>query len=142
MRQRTPLPIRSALALAATTVLTLAACSDDSGGGGGSGGGGSTEAFCEQIEALAGSTEETTEEQDIASFRALAEAAPSEISDEMNDLVEIFEQLQAFDLEAAADDEMEDFFALASDLEDTSAEIEDFAVENCPDLPGDLFDSE
>jgi hypothetical protein len=60
----------------------------------------------------------------------------------MNQLVEAFEQLQAFDPEAASEEEMADFLTLADGLDEASTAVEEFALENCPDLPADLFETE
>jgi hypothetical protein len=137
MRQRTSRPIRLAIVLSAGTALSLAGCGSDSGGGGGS-----TDAFCEEVTALAASDADTTEEQDLAALQAVAASAPGEISDEMNQLVEAFEELQAFDAEAASDDEMADFLALAASIEEVGTAVEAFATENCPDLPAEVFSTE
>ena len=83
-----------------------------------------------------------TEEENLAALQSLADAAPSEISDEMNELVDGFEQLQSFDPEAASDEEMTEFLAIAGSLDEASTAIEEFALENCPDLPADLFATE
>ena len=136
MRQRTSRPIRLAIVLSAGTALSLAGCGSDSGGGG------STDAFCEEVTAIAASDADTTEEQDLAALQAIAASAPSEISDEMNQLVEAFEELQAFDAEAASDDEMADFLALAASIEEVGTAVEAFATENCPDLPAEVFSTE
>ncbi len=134
MRQRTSRPTRRAIAVAATTTLALAACGSD--------GGGSTDAFCEEIVALDESDADTTEEQNLAALQALAAAAPGDISDEMNQLVDAFEQVQAFDAESASEDEMTDFLALAGSIDEASTAVEEFAAENCPDLPADFFGDE
>ncbi len=128
--------IRFATCLTAGAALTLAACGSDDGGGG------STDAFCEQITALADSDADTTEEQDLSELQAVADAAPSEISDEMEQLIEGFEKLQAFDAAAASEEETADFIALAADFDEASTKIEAFTLENCPDLPADFFSTE
>jgi hypothetical protein len=144
MRQRTPRPIRLATGLVAAAALALAACGSDGDagdGGGGDGGddGGSSEAFCTEIQALAESTEETTEEEDLAALQAVADVAPDGIADEMNQLVDGLEQLQTFDPEAATEEEMTDFLEFTDDLGAAGTAVEEFALENCPDLPADLF---
>jgi hypothetical protein len=110
--------------------------------GGGGSGGGSTEAFCDEIQTLAESTGETTEEEDLAALQKVADVAPDEIADEMNELLDGFEQLQAFDPEAASEEEMGDFLAIADGLDEASTAIEEFALDNCPDIPADLFETE
>ena len=60
----------------------------------------------------------------------------------MNELVDGFEQLQSFDAEAASEEEMGEFLAVAGSLDEASTAVEEFALENCPDLPADLFDTE
>jgi hypothetical protein len=69
----------------------------------------------------------------------VADVAPDEIADEMNKLVDGLEQLQTFDPEAATEEEMTDFLAFTEDLGAAGAAVEEFALENCPDLPADLF---
>jgi hypothetical protein len=136
MRLRASRTTRLATCLAAGAALTLAACGSDDGGGG------STEAFCEEMTALAESGDNTTEEQDLAALRSAAEAAPGEISDEMDELVEGLEQLQSFDADAASEEEMTEFLAIAGSLDEASTTVEQFAKENCPDLPADFFGTE
>jgi hypothetical protein len=136
MRQHALRPVRLAVGLTAAAGLALAACGSDSGGGG------STDAFCEEIQALAESSDDTTEAEDLAALQSVADAAPSEISDAMNELVDGFEQLQSFDAEAASEAEMGEFLAIAGGLDEASTAVEEFALENCPDLPADLFSTE
>ena len=120
--------------------LALTACGGgDSGDDGGGSSGRNTEAFCDEIVALAESADDATSDQLLASTRAVADVAPDEISDEMDQLVDGFEQLQAFDPRTASDEEMGRFVAMADELEVASAAIEDFATEHCSDLPADLF---
>ncbi len=137
MRQTATRPIRLATGLLAISAMTIAACGSDDGGGGGS-----TEAFCEEIQTLAESEGETTEAEDLAALQTVADVAPSEIADEMNELVDGFEQLQAFDAEAASEEEMADFLVIAGSLDEASTAIEEFALANCPDIPADLFATE
>jgi hypothetical protein len=122
-----------ALCIAAGSTVALTACSGDDGGG-------NTEAFCEELEQLAASTDDTTDAEDLAILQAIADVAPSEVSGAMDELVNVFEQLQSFDPESATDDEMADFLALADGVDQAGAELEAFATENCPDLPADIFD--
>ena len=133
MRRRTPRPVHLAVGLTAAAALALAACGSDSGGGG------STDAFCDEIQALAESNGETTEEEDLAVLQSVADSAPSEISDAMDELVDGLEQLQSFDAEAASEEEMAEFLAVAGSLDEASTQVEEFALENCPGLPADLF---
>ena len=137
MRRRAPRPIRLAVGLAAVSALTLAACDGDSDSSGSN-----TDAFCEEITALAGSGDDTTEEEGLEAFRSIADVAPDEISDEMDQLVEAFEQLQTFDPEAASEDEIAEFVAIAEGLDEASSTVEQFARDNCPDLPDDFFGTE
>ncbi len=136
MRHHARRPVQLAVGFAAAAGLALAACGSDSGGGG------STDAFCEEIQALAESDGGTTEEEDLAALQSVADAAPSEISDEMDELVDGLEQLQSFDAEAASEDEMAEFLAVAGSLDDASTTVEEFALENCPDIPADVFATE
>jgi hypothetical protein len=136
MRPSRTRTIRLGFTLAVGALLTLTACGDDDGAGGG---GGSTEAFCEEITAVAESDDEGSQEANLAAIQAVADAAPSEIADEMNQLVDAFEQLQSFDPQAASEEQMAEFLEIAEGVEETSEAIEEYAIENCPDLPADLF---
>jgi hypothetical protein len=142
MRRRAPRPIRLAIGLAAVSALTLGACDADNDVGEDGGGAASTSAFCERIAELADSAADTTEEEGLDAFRSIADAAPEEISDEMDQLVEAFERLQSFDPEAASEDEMAEFMELAEGLDEASATVEEYARDNCPDLPADFFGTE
>ena len=132
MRQRAPRSVRLAVGLTVGAALALAACGSESGGG-------STDAFCERIQAVAESGDDTTDEENLAALQSVADAAPSEISDEMNQLVDGFAQVQSFDVEAASEEEMVEFLATVDGLDGASTAIEEFALANCPDLPADLF---
>lgn len=144
MRHRATRPHKILIGLAACGAIGLAACGSDgdgdSGGDGGGGGGASTEAFCDELNALAEAGPDTTEEEDFAALQAIAVTAPDEISGAMGELVDIFEQFQALDPENASEDELAGFEDLLSDLEQASADVEAFATENCPGLPADFFD--
>jgi hypothetical protein len=126
-------PIRLAVALAAGAALALTACGDDDSSGG------DVDTFCEEITTLAESEDSGDDATNLAMLQSVADAAPSEISDEFDELVDAFEQLQSFDAEAATDEEMAEFLDIADGLDEASARIEEFAVENCPDLPAGLF---
>ena len=141
MRHSTSRPIRLAIALAVGGALALTACGDDDEGGGG-GGGGSTESFCDELAALEERGEDPTYEQVLESLRSLADVTPDEVSGEMDQLVDAFEQLQSFDAESASDEELARFAAMAEELDEASATIEEFAVANCPGLPDDVFGTE
>ena len=99
----------------------------------------STDAFCQQLPALADSDVDTTEAKDLAALQQVADAAPSEISDEMDLLVEAFERLRTFDSETASEEELADFLEFTEGLDGASTTVEEFAGENCPDLPPDFF---
>ena len=97
------------------------------------------DAFCQQLPALADFDVDTTEAEDLAALQQVADAAPSEISDEMDLLVEAFERLRTFDSETASEEELADFPEFAEGLDGASTTVEEFAGENCPDLPPDFF---
>ena len=136
MRERTTRPTRRATGLVATAALVLAACGSDDDAGG------NTDAFCEEIQALAESSDDTSEAESLAALQSVADAAPDEISGAMNELVAGFEQLLSFDPEAASEEEMTDFLAIAGGLDEASTAVEEFALENCPGLPADVFATE
>ena len=98
-----------------------------------------TDAFCQQLPALADSDVDTTEAEDLAARQQVADAAPSEISNEMDLLVEAFERLRTFDSETASEEELADFPEFTEGLDGASTTVEEFAGENCPDLPPDFF---
>jgi len=137
MRQRTPPPIRLAIGLATCATLAFAACGGDSDGGSD---GGSTEAFCDDLLAINEASDDISDEDGLALLQSAADSAPSEISSEMDGFVEMFEQLLAFDAAAATDEELAEFTASAPDFEESTTKIEEFATENCPDLPADFFE--
>ena len=127
----------TAVGVTAAGMLTLAACGSEEGGGGS--GSGSTDAFCEEFTTFANFGDESTDERDLDALKATADAAPDEISDEMDQLVEAFERLRSFNPEAASEEELAEFLAIAEGLEEASATVEEFTMENCPDLPADFF---
>jgi hypothetical protein len=85
---------------------------------------------------------DTTEEEDLAQIRAIADSAPGEISDAMDTLVDAFEQLQDFDFENATEEQMEEFGELLPAFEEATTAVESYARDNCPDLPDDFFSTE
>lgn len=134
MTTPTSRPIRLLAGIAACTGLALAACgSDDEGGGG------STEAFCNEIETFA-QTPDNGDDANTAALQSLADTAPTEISGDMDILLEVFRDLQDLDLESASEDAIADLESRAAELDEASANIETFAQENCPDLPADIFE--
>jgi hypothetical protein len=54
-------------------------------------------------------------------------------------LVDAFEQLLSFDAEAASEEQMGEFLEIAAGVDEASTRVEEFAAENCPDLPADVF---
>lgn len=143
MRQRTTRPIRRATGLIAAAAMAVAACGSDGDTGGGDGGeGGDVDAFCEEIQSLAESSEETSEAESLAALQSVADAAPDDIAGEMDELVAGFELLRTFDPEAASEEEMTDFLAIADGLDEAGTADEEFALENCPELPSDVFSTE
>lgn len=140
MRPRAPRPTRMLIGLAACGSLALVACGsdDDSNSGGGSG----DEAFCAALAESAESDLDTTEEEDLEMLRSIAASAPGEISDDMDTLVDVFEQLQGFDFENATEDQVAEFEELLPTFEEATATVESYARDNCPDLPDDFFSTE
>jgi hypothetical protein len=142
MRSRPARSTRILIALTACGSLALAACGSDGDSGGDSGGGDDVEAFCAALAESAESDLDTTEEEDLEQLQAIADAAPGEVSDAMDTLVDIFEQLQSIDFETATEDELAEFEELLPTFEEATAEVEDYARDNCPDLPDDFFSTE
>ena len=132
MPRSTPIRYGSVL-LAAGALIAATACGGDDDG---ESSGGSTEEFCDDFAALADTDAEPEQ------LRSLADSAPSEVSDAMNRFVEIADQMDAFDEENASEEDLDGFFSLLTDLEESSTEIEAFLVDNCPDLPPGLVSEE
>ena len=133
MRTRRSRLIHLLAGVSLCAVVTLSACGSDSGSGSGS-----TDAFCDEIVALSESEDEG-DEANLAALQSLADAAPGEISGDMDTLIDAFSVLQATDLETASEDELADLEATVAELDDASANVETFAEDNCPDLPADIF---
>jgi len=140
MRPRAPRPTRILIGLTACGSLAFAACGSD--GDSGSGGGDDVEAFCAALADSAESDPDTTEAEDLEQLRSIANAAPGEVSDAMDTLVDIFDQLQSIDLETATEDQLAEFEELLPTFEEATAEVESYARDNCPDLPDDFFSTE
>jgi hypothetical protein len=131
--------VRSGSALLAIGALVAAtACGGGDDGDGSSGG--STEAFCDEFAALADTDAEAAADPDL--LRNIADAAPDEISGAMDRFVEIAEELETFDEEEASEEDVDGFFTMLEDLEESSTEIEQFLVDNCPDLPPGIVGEE
>ncbi len=129
MRRSTLARSGSAL-LAIGALVTATACGGDDDGGSS---GGSTEEFCDEFAALADTDAESAADPDL--LRNIAEAAPDEISGAMDRFVEIAEELDSFDEADASEEDLDGFFTMLEDLEESSTEIEQFLIDNCPDLP-------
>jgi hypothetical protein len=142
MRSRPARSTRILIALTACGSLALAACGSDGDGDSGSGGGDDVEAFCAALAESVESDVETTAEEDLEQLQAIADSAPGEVSDAMDTVVDIFEQLQGIDFETATEDELAEFEELLPTFEEATAEVEDYARDNCPDLPDDFFSTE
>ena len=136
MRRSTIRPIRLTVVFLLGGAMALAACGDDDGGGGGS-----TEAFCSELESFAASADASGEADDsfVSDFRTLAESAPDEISDEINEMLAAFESLDELPDEPETEEQMEQMMDLLSSIEEPSAAVEEFATANCPDLPASVF---
>lgn len=110
--------MRRILRLVVVIVMLGAACGDDDGGG-------STEAFCDLVE----ETAESEELPEPETMRALIDAAPSEIEDDVQLVGEAFIQMSEArdDPDAAAD------FGAAqtSEFQEAAEAIEDFSSEEC-----------
>jgi hypothetical protein len=115
--------------------MAITACGSDDGGGDG----GSVEGFCEELEAFATNVDDADDESFVADFRVLVDAAPSEIAGELNQMLEAFEQLDELPDEPETEEEMNEMLALAGTIEEPAAAVEEFAIENCPDLPPSVF---
>jgi hypothetical protein len=114
--------------------VALTACGDDDEGGGGS-----VEAFCQELEAFADDVADADDLSFVADFEAVVDAAPGEIADEMNQMLEAFEQLASMPDEPESEEQMNEMLELTASIEEPSAAVEEFARENCPDLPASVF---
>ena len=137
MRRSTTRPIRLAIALATGGALALTACGDDDSSGGG-GGGSSVDAFCAELETFSASTNDD-DDTFVADFKKVADAAPSEISGVMNRMLEAFERLDSLPDEPESEEQMAEMTELLESIEEPANAVEEFAVENCPDLPASIF---
>lgn len=112
--------------------LTLAACGSDDDSGGGD-----IDAFCELVATEL--PDDATDAEVLANIEAIAAVAPSEISDQVNELAGVFEELQAVDIESADEEAFADFEALLVRLDELGRPLEEWTVENCPDVPPGFF---
>ena len=127
--------MRKLIAFGTSLVLcaALAACGgddDDDAGGSGGGGGGSTEEFCDKArdyeEEFADA--DPSDEEAIDALRDLADSAPSDISDDMNGLIDLFEQMA----EAGEDPEaLAELSEQAEDMTAASERITTFMEDEC-----------
>lgn len=120
-------PTRALIPLLVASSVLLFGCSDD-------GGGGSEEAFCELLASDADLDIETPEGQEA--FQEAMDAAPDEVSDDMEVLADAFEELSGVDENdpealAAAFEVMADPEVMAA-----MSNIENFGVEKCGMDPG------
>jgi hypothetical protein len=113
--------------------MALTACGDDD-----SSGGGSVDSFCAELEAFSVSTD-GEDATFVADFEKVADAAPSEISDEMNQMLEAFETLDSLPDEPESEEQMAEMMELLEALEEPASAVDEFASENCPDLPPGIF---
>ncbi len=134
MTQRTTRSIRFTTVLATVGALTLGACGSDGDSGG------SSEAFCDSLLAINEASDDISDDDGLALLRTAADDAPSEISQQMEEFVDLFEELLSFDQENATEEQITEFTERAENFDETSADIEAFATENCPNLPDDFFD--
>lgn len=142
MRPRASRPTRILIGLVACGPLALAACGSDGDSGGGDSGGSDVEAFCAALAESAESDLDTTAAEDLEQLQAIADSAPGEVSDAMDTVVDIFEQLQDFDFETATEEQVAEFEELLPAFEEATATVESYARDNCPDLPDDFFSTE
>ncbi len=110
--------------------LALAACGDDDGGDA------SVEAFCQELETFASSEDEASFVED---FRAVADAAPSEISDETDQLLAAFEVLAPLTEEPETEEERVELLELIASIEEPTDALYEYVGANCPNVPADAF---
>jgi len=132
-------PTRLLPALAVTAALvTAGACTGDSGNDSGNDADADSTAFCDELLVLS-ETEEGTDAENLAALQRVADAAPPDIEDAADTLVETFGRLQAFDVEAAGEDDLDDAEQTLADFDAAGVTLESYAEENCPDLPDNFF---
>jgi len=125
--------VRTIVAGALLGSLVLAACGgddDDSASG-------STEEFCSLVATEL--PDDATDADVLANIEEIAAAAPSEISDEVNEVATAFGTLQAIDLETADEETLAEFEILLARLDELGPDLEAWATENCPDVPPGFF---
>jgi hypothetical protein len=129
---------RTLIGLAAITLLGVTACSDSDSGGEAAGNNGSSEAFCEEYQAL---EERFTQDPEAASDPAQAIAAledldpPDEIAGEFDALV------GASSLDPSNPDDAAELEERNDELVDAKEKVETFLVDECG-LGGETTESE
>ncbi len=133
----------SSTAVLAALLLSTAACGSSSDGGASpdtgpsqaSGPQADTEGFCEQAAAYAAAAERSADavmdDESLAQFRSLRNAAPDQIREDMDLLLGVFEQVTAIDDDAAG--AAEEVFGLLfdPDVVEASENVEAYGVDEC-----------
>ena len=123
--------MRKLIALGSSIVLcvALAACGGDDDDDAGGGGGGGAD-FCEQVRGFDEefAEAEATDEEAIDALRELADNAPDEISDDINDLLDLFDRIQ----EAGDDpEEIAELTEEAAGLEESAQRVMTYFEDEC-----------
>jgi hypothetical protein len=95
------------------------------------------EEFCTALDVYIQNAPGPDEEADPADFEPVVAAAPPEIADDMQDMLEAMVQISAFDLETASEEQGAEFEATIAAFDPLAAKMQTWATENCPDIePG------
>ena len=128
---------RMMTALLAATAMILAACGDDDDDGGGS-----TAEFCSLFaEESAIFSDESTEDEVIAGLQALADAAPSDIKGDVEELRDASIAISEIDFNEVDEDEFAALEEQFAGIEQAQANAEAWVLDNCDEVADDFFQS-
>lgn len=88
--------------------------------------------FCTTLSAYIQSPSDPDEADDPADLEPVVRAAPPEIADDMQNLLDMFVQISAFDEMTASADEIAEFEAVLEEFDPLAAEMEAWWTANCP----------
>lgn len=131
--------MRRRLALLLASCVALVAC-------GGSDDAGDVDAFCDAVLALNDPADDDDLDDsdggadlEVGGFQRLATTAPAPIDDDAARMVEILRQLAV--LADDPDPSTEIALPLLAEFEEAGGRVAQFAQDNCPDLPPEIFSS-
>ncbi len=127
---------RSLIALCTTGLLLFTACGDDNSSG-------SAEEFCSVLVETQDIEFEGADDagEVVSDLQRLVDAAPSEIKDDVKLVVDAFTALSEIDPLEASPEEVAELDEQFAGTEAAGDRIEAWALENCENLPEDVFQS-